>query len=330
MDRTKAYRRIARSLAQMVSLAKMYKCNHPMVAAKAEDTYKELAGFFSEAREAIVFAKSADMLLINGEKIEPDNTLMKKFIEDFAALDIGSIELEPGTAREELTVFILLLCQAGKTCGVEKVKQFLSEKRAGHLIPRAATFKLVSEDEDVIKKDAFIKVEEVPPEVLKMFSRDLKDGKVRENLGSSGKEYRLAAHNSTLLAGIAFDLLGEKGSKTAPEDLEKVLWLMADYLIDEIGSFKEEDLNRKVLEEIRDKLLSKWHGRPEEKELTGHMEKTYVVINTALQLKGLLAIHKKHKKAMDSAAKKIKSIMSSLPPDSQLYKKTVKSFIEAE
>ena len=312
----------------MVSLAKMYKCAHPMVIKKAEDSYKEIAAFFAENKKSIVFAKSADMLLINGEKIEPESNLMKKFIEDFVRLDAGSMELEPGMTSEELITFVLLMCHAEKTSGVDKIRQFCSEKQAIHIIPRAATFKLVQENEDIVKKGEFVKVADIPPEVLKKFSRDFREGKVPENLKSSEKEYRLAAHNSTFLAGIAFDLLKEKGAENTPEDLEKVLWLMADYLIDEIGSFKEEDLNRAVLEDIKAKLLLKWRDKPEQKELAKRIEKTYIVINTAMQLKGLLAIHKKHKHAMDSTAKKINNIMKSLPTDSQLYQKTMKSLAD--
>ena len=328
MDNLKSYKRIAKSLAQLVSLAKMYKHDHPMVAKKSDDTYKEMADFFAGSKQSIVFAKSADMLLINGEKIETESNLMKKFIEGFVMLDVGSMELEPGTTREELTAFILLLCHSEKTCGVDKIKQFFSEKKAAHLIARAATFKLVQENEDIVKKGGFVRVEDIPPDVLKKFSQDFKEGRVPESLKASEKEYKLAAHNSTFLAGIAFDLLQEKGPKGAPEDLEKILWLMADYLIDEIGSFKEENLNREVLEDIKTKLLSRWKDRPEQEELAKHIEKTYIVINTAMQLKGLLAIHKKHKKAIDSTIKKINNIMKNLPTDSQLYQKTMKSLAD--
>jgi len=322
MDNIKIYRRLAKSLAQMVSLAKMYKYDHPMVIKKSDDTYKEIAAFFAENKQSIVFAKSADMLLINGEKVEDDNNLMKKFIDDFSMLDVGSMELEPGTAREELTTFILLLCHAEKMSGVEKIQKFFAEKKVAHLIARAATFKLVQDDEDIVKKGEFVKVEDIPPEVLLKFSQDFKDGSVAKNLASAGKEYKNAAHNSTFLAEMTFNLMKEKD---APEDLERVLWLLADYLIDEIGSFKEESMNREVLEDIKKRLLETWKDKPDKKPMTEHIEKTYTVINTALQLKGLLAIHKKHKKGMEAAVKRIKSIMKNLPPESQLYQKTAKS-----
>ncbi|MCX5714178.1 MAG: hypothetical protein NT033_05090, partial [Candidatus Omnitrophica bacterium] len=116
-----------------------------------------------------------------------------------------------------------------------------------HLTARAATFKLVQENEDIVKKGDFIKVDELPPEILERFSKDLADGKVSETLKTADKNYKIAAHNSTFLAGLAFNLLKDTD---APADLEKTLWALADYLIDEVGTFKEEEMNRSVLEEI--------------------------------------------------------------------------------
>ncbi|MCX5714179.1 MAG: hypothetical protein NT033_05095 [Candidatus Omnitrophica bacterium] len=109
---TKTYKRLAKSLAQLASLARMYKFEHPMVREKSAGVYTELRAILEESRQSIVLAKSADMLLINGEKIEPESRLMVKFIEDFVALDIGSVELEAGISLEELGIFMHLLSKA--------------------------------------------------------------------------------------------------------------------------------------------------------------------------------------------------------------------------
>jgi hypothetical protein len=325
MESIKFYKRISKNLAQLISLAKMYKYEHPMVTKKAEDTYKELKDFLSESKQSLVFAKSADMLLINGEKIEPESNLMKKFIDDFINLDIGSLEIEPNAGKEDLDAFIHLICHAEQSRGVDKIKQFFLNKKAAHVTARAATFKLVQENEDIVKKGGFVKVEDIPPEVLLKFSQDLKEGNVAQGLKSGDKDYKTAAHNSTFLASMAFNLLKDKDS---PEGLEKILWLMADYLIDEIGSFKEEDMNREVLEDVKKKLLEKWQDKPEKKPMAEHVERTYKVINTALQLKGLMAIYKKHKKSIETTVKRIKNIVKNLPQDSQLYQKITKTLAE--
>lgn len=325
MDKIKTYKRLSKSLAQVLSLTKMYKFEHPMVREKFQNVYNEISAFFHEHKQSLVLAKSADMLLMNGEKIEPDDKLMIKFIEDFIGLDIGSIELEVGFQEVELEMFMHLLRRDDHITGAEAIKKFLAEKKSVHLIARAAIFKLVQENEAVVKKGEFIKVEDIPPQILQKFSKDFLDGKVPDTLKSADKDYKIAAHNSTFLAGLTFDLIKDKD---APEDLEKILWLLADYLIDEIGTSKEENINKEVLEEIKTKLLSRWKEDPGKKLMQENMEKTYIVINAALELKGLLTLYKKHKKELEGTVNKLKKIMKNLPTDSQLYKKTLKNLMD--
>ena len=319
MGNIKTCRRLAKSLAQLVSLAKMYNLRHPIVREKAGSAYKEMSDFFASSKQSIILAKSIDMLLINSEKVEPESRLMAKFIEDFIGLEVGSIEIEPALGPEELDVFLHIICRTEHIVGVDRIKQFLSEKKAPHLIVRAATFKLVQENEDIVKKGEFVKVEELRPDVTERFLKDFTDGKVSERLERADSDYKMVAHNATFLAGMTYDLLK---TTDEPEDLEKIIWLLADYLIDEIGTSKEEEVNRQVFGEIEKKLLSLWRDKPEKKRLAGSMEKTCTVISAALQIKGLLARYKRHKRGLESTAKKIGAIMHSLPVDSQLYRKT--------
>ena len=320
MNVSKSYKRLSKSLAQVVSLAKMYNLEHPIVKEKMQNVYKDLKDFFAETKLSIVLAKSADMLLMNGEKVETIDKLMVRFVEDFVMLDIGSMELETGLTPEDLSVFVQLMCRIENISGSEKIKKLLAEKNVTHLVARAATFKLVQENEDIVKKGESVNIDELPAEVVKMFSKDLVEGKVPEKLKSAGKDYKNAAHNSTFLAGIAYDLLKDKDS---PEDLEKVLWLLADYLVDEIGTFKEENMNRKVLEDIRKKLLSIWQEKHGKEKVLEKVDKTYDVINAALQIKGLLALYKKHKKELEASVKKIKDILNNLPADSRMCQKAI-------
>lgn len=325
MDNAKIYNRLAKSLAQLVLLAKMYNFEHPMVKEKFKNTYKEISDFIENNKRSVVLAKSADMLLINGEKIDSSDKLMTKFIDCFFELQLGSIELEPHIRAEDFDFFIRLLCQKEHIYGADRIKQFLSDKKVSHVVARAATFKLVREDEDIVKKGEFINVEDLSPEILEKFSKDFIGGKVTENLKKADAHYKVAAHNPVFLAGLASDLLKDK---SAPQDLEKILWSLADYLIDEIGTAKEEEMNRKVLEDVKKKLLSMWQDKPEKKYAIQHFEKTYAVISSALQLKELVSVYKRHKKEVESTVSKIKKIMEGLPVDSQLYQKTKEGLVQ--
>jgi len=317
----KAYKRLPKSMAQLVSLTKMYNADHPIVKEKAAGVYKELCEFFAENKQSIVLAKSADMLLMNGEKV-PDDKIIMRFVADFFNLQVGSVELEPGLSLAEFDIFVRIMAKTENITGVDRLKQFLAEKEVVHLVMRAATFKLVQENEDVIKKGEFIKAEELRPEILEKFTKDFTEGKVPENLKKADKEYKAAAHNPAFLAGLTFDLLK---AKDTPEDLERVLWLLADYLIDEIRTSREENMNLKILEDIKAKLFSMWKDDPAKQRMMEHADRVYGVINTALQLKGLLTLYARHKKKIESVVKKIKGILMNVPADSQLCRKTMDS-----
>ena len=308
-------------MAQLVSLTKMYNPDHPIVREKTTGVYKELCDFFTESKQSVVLAKSADMLLMNGEKV-PDDKIIMRFVADFFNLQVGSVELEPGLSFEEFGIFVRIMAKTENITGVDRLKQFLSEKKVVRLVMRAATFKLVQENEDVVKKEEFVKIEELRPEILEKFTKDFTEGKVPENLKKAGAEYKAVAHNSTFLAGLTFDLLK---AKDAPEELERVLWLLADYLIDEIHTAREESMNLKVLEDIKAKLLSMWKDDPAKQRMIEHADRVYGVINTALQLKGLLTLYARHKKKLGSIVKKIKNILKDVPADSQLCRKTIDS-----
>ena len=151
------------------------------------------------------------------------------------------------------------------------------------------------------------------------------DGKVIEKLKTADPHYKVAAHNPVFLAGLTSNILKDKSE---PQDLEKILWLMADYLIDEIGTAKEEEINRKVLDDIKKRLLAMWQDNPEKKHAIRHFDKIYGVINSALQLKELVSVYKRHKKEVESTIGKIKKIMEGLPADSKLYQKTKEELVQ--
>jgi len=319
MKDIKIYIRIARGMAQLVGLIRLYDFKHPIVQDKLKSVHKEITNFIDTNKKSIILAKSADAFFLNGERIEPDDKLTSKFIEEFFNLQLGSVELEAGVSAEEFSFFIWTMSGKEHMSGADKVKQFLSDKKVVHIIVRAATFKLVQENEDIIKKGEFIKIEELPAQIFEKFSKDFNDGKVSEKLNAEDKNYKTVAHNSSFLAGLLSDSVEDKN---ITQDLEKALWLLADYLINEIGTAKQEDINRKILEDVKDKLFSMWQDKPEKKPILQDMEKTYVAINAALQLKGLVLLYKKHKKELETTFDKIRAILQKLPTDSQLYQKT--------
>ena len=318
MKATKGYTRLVRNLAQILSLSKLYSPDHPIVMSKIADAYKETAALMEAAKNSLVIARSADIFFVNGEKIDADDKMVVKFIEDFIELQLGSVELDPGITEREFGVFAGILCRKDGIIGTDAIKKFLTDQKAAHIIAHAASFKLVRDDENIIKKGSFVKIADLPPQVLEKFSKDLTGGSVGEALKKEDSDYKAAAHDPVFLAGLAADLVG---SREAAHDPEKILWLLADYLIEEVSTAREEEINQKILENVKEKLLSGWRDNPEKRGLAENVEKTYMAINAALQLKGLLALYKKHKKELETTSRKIKGMIEKLPADSRLCSK---------
>jgi len=99
----------------------------------------------------------------------------------------------------------------------------------------------------------------------------------------------------------------------------KILWLIADYLVDEVSTVRQEEINHKVLNELKDRVLILWEEKKVKMPLTEEMHKTFTVINAALQIKGLISLYKRHKKELETITNKLKDIINTLPPESQLY-----------
>ena len=139
-----------------------------------------------------------------------------------------------------------------------------------------------------------------------------------EYLKKQEQEYLILAHDPKFLSSLVVDLAKETSST---DEVTKIIWLIGDYLIDEISIARKEELNRKVLEEFKKSLLYLWQKREDKARLQNEVEKTFVTINAALELKGPMLLYKKHKKELEAVAKKLTDILGALPPESQIYRK---------
>ena len=170
-----------------------------------------------------------------------------------------------------------------------------------------------------MKEEGMLRPEDVPLELLNRFSQDLKEGKVASNIKEKkDRIYSFLAHQPGTLSKIAYDAV--KDSKPS-EELSKILWLIGDYLIDEINSAKEEEINLRVMHELKEQLLGLWEDKQDKERWQKETHKAFESINSCLQIKGLLLLYKKHKKEVETAAEKIAKIVKSLPRQSQLYLK---------
>ena len=306
-----------KTIAQLLSLSKLYGSGHSMFKEKLAEVMGQLKNLTSGSK-SLVMASSEGVLFINGEKVELKNSLMQHFMRALSELKLGSIDIEPAVSVEEITILVNILNQKENVRGVDQIKDYFKGKNITSIIPRFAAYKLVKEDETVVKEKGTINISDLPPEVFEKFSQDLGKGEVARTIKGSDMNYKTVAHDPVFLSGFVYNAAEKKNTV---EELEKILWSVGDYLISEISTAKEEELNRKLIEEFKKRLLALWKNK-KDKDWEEALHKNITAISAALELKGLLMLYKKHKKEFESVLDKIKSILESLPPESQLYKET--------
>jgi len=312
------YKRFIKVIGQILALSKLYTLEHTTVKARAKEVFEEIANFIS-ANGTLVFSESPEAtLLVNGEEIKSEDGLMARFTQSFRELKIGSLDLMPQLTLDEFLVFIELLNNSGNLKEEGSVKEFLRAKKITHVVPSFASYKLVNEHEAIIKDGTVMKIEDLPAEVIQKFASDLNSAEINKKLKEGDQIYQILAHDPETLSHSVIDYVKDKNENS---ELIKILWLIGEYLIDEIKSIKQEEINRKVLNELKDRLLILWEEKHVKIPLTEEVYKTFAVINTALQIKGLVSLYKKHRKELQTIIDKLKDIINTLPPESQLYQK---------
>lgn len=308
-DKKQSYLNLLRKLSMLLYNVKLYGLDHHVTKAQLPEVFAEIEKVTLK-NTSLIFSAQGNLTFINGEELEVRDGLSKNFMSDLAKLKIGSLDLEPGLTLNELDALMLLLTSSAKLAGVEQVKEFLAKHPAKHIVPVFASYKMVQENEKIVKEGEVVNMDQLPPEAAKGFSSDLQHGIIKD---------KILAHNPLFLCGVFTDL-----TKTinTPEELLKVIWVMGEYLIDEISTAREVELNRKVLEQLKDHLLALLEQKENKEEWEKTTVKSFAKIIAALQLKRFLLLYKKHKKQIEVVSKKIYSLLQHLPEDSKLYQKT--------
>ena len=312
------YKRFIKGTGQILALSKLYSLEHSTVKARAKEVFEEIVNFIS-TNGTLVFSESPEAtLLVNGEEVKSEDGLMARFIQSFRNLKIGSLDLMPQLTLDDFFAFIELLNNSGNLKEEGRVKEFLKARNITHLVPSFASYKLVNEHEAIIKEGTVIKIEDLPAEVIQKFTSDLNSAEINKKLKEGDQIYQILAHDPETLSHIVIDYVKDKDQDS---ELTKILWVIGDYLIDEISSVKQEEINRKILNELKDRIFILWEEKRVKMPLTEEALKTFTVINAALQIKGLISLYKRHRKELRTLIVKLKNIIKTIPPESQLCRK---------
>ena len=309
------YDRLTRSIAQAVTILRLYSFEHPLVKNKVKEVYKVVNKFLTDNKK-LIFAESPEgAMLINGEELEIADNMTAHFVKDFRNLKMGSIELLSGLTLEEFHIFIDLLNNTGNLQGKEGVKEFLKSKKASHVLPSAASYKIVNERQAIVDPKEVVNIKNIPPEVVKKFNANLKEGKIDKNALVDNHAYQTLSHDPETLSKIL--LSDDEKTSVQPDQISKILWSIGDYLVGEAETPKSIEENSKTLEEL-EKLVSLKAKKIKGLDFT-KIYKVFLGISSALLIKKLITSYIKNKKQQITIIDKLKKAIREIPPESHLF-----------
>ena len=145
-------------------------------------------------------------------------------------------------------------------------------------------------------------------EVVSMFSADLRNGVIRD---------KLLMRDPIFLCKVLTNLTQAINTM---EELSRIIWIIGEFLIEDISLTKEIEANRKICEQLNNHLIAQWEQKESKEQGRKIIEEAFVQIIAALQIKKYILAYIKHKKGLEAVLKKIKNMLKDVPEDNVLYR----------
>jgi GGDEF domain-containing protein len=155
--------RFGRSLALLLNRGMMYQKSHPMVRDSVTEVHKAVELILSQSTP-VVFILNRDQFYVDEEQLDP-RINVKRIAASFESHGIQSLSFEQGLTTGELDVFIEIFSTLTIAMNAEAIKKALYAKGAYHIKVNHVLYKKVTEDDQIISRDA-----------LKDVTPDLDDG----------------------------------------------------------------------------------------------------------------------------------------------------------
>jgi len=144
-------------------------------------------------------------------------------------------------------------------------------------------------------------------EVVSLFSSDLRNGVIRD---------KLLMRDPIFLCKVLTNLTQ---AINTVEELSRIIWIIGEFLIDDISLTKEIEINRKICEQINNHLVAQWEQKENKEQGRKIIEESFAQIIAALQIKKHILAYIKHKKGLEAVLKKISKMLKDVPEDNVLY-----------
>ena len=144
-------------------------------------------------------------------------------------------------------------------------------------------------------------------EAVSMFSSDLRKGVISD---------KLLMRDPVFLCKVLTDLTQ---AISTVEELSKIIGIIGGFLIEDISSVKDVEVNRKMCEKLNNHLVAQWEQKENQEQGVKIIKESFVKIIAALQIKKYILSYVKHKKSLEAVLKKIKNMLKDVPEDNVLY-----------
>lgn len=145
-------------------------------------------------------------------------------------------------------------------------------------------------------------------EFINGFASDLKNGVIRD---------RLLMRDSAFLCKVLTNLAQAINTL---EELAKIIWIIGEFLIEDISSVKEVDAKRRMCEQLSNHLIAQWGHKENQAQFKKTIEESFVRVVAALQIKKHILAYIRHKSGLEVTLKKIHKMLKDVPEDNALYR----------
>ena len=144
-----------RNLTLMLNRATMYKSDHPLIKQSIDSVHKAIDPLLISV-SPLVFILNGEQFYIDKECLDPRLNVTRT-LSHFKQTGVQSISFSKGLDKKELEVFLEVFSSPNKYIDAEAMKKALTAKNIIHLKINHVFFKKVTEDDEVISREALKK-----------------------------------------------------------------------------------------------------------------------------------------------------------------------------
>lgn len=163
-----------KNLCLTFSHLSLYPPNHPVAIVQIKKSWNELQPVFEKYGDLSITLTEGKLLFF-GMPVEESNPVISKFSHHFESLHIHSIKFKQGIDSREFFIFFRLFSQDHRLIEEQGgIEALLKANKIENIAFNAAVYKVISEDEKIVKKSEVYKgetgnEEESKTEVLRYF-----------------------------------------------------------------------------------------------------------------------------------------------------------------